>query len=247
MSGNDFSLDLNNPDAPKLLTIGNNPQRTATYGPMISAYINTINRLCNDKDRHPLAEVFDEFSTVRVHTMITSIATGRSNKLAITLCTQDASQLRLAYGKEFTDVILNTCGNIISGATGGDTAQFLSDRFGKIMQDRESLTTTDSDLQITQSTNLDYAIPLGRIASLSSGEFVGMTADTPTQPVALKTFCCSVTNDPAALAQETKAYKHLPIVRKITPEELTTHFHRIRTEIDKLRRDVLARIHNAPQ
>ncbi|HEX3934808.1 MAG TPA: YWFCY domain-containing protein, partial [Puia sp.] len=210
MSGNDFTLDLNNPAAPKLLTIGSNPQKTDTYGPMISAYINTINRLANRKAMYPLAEIFDEFSTVKVHTIIKTIATGRSNKMAVTLCTQDASQLRLAYGKEFTDVILNSCGNILSGQTGGDTAKLLSDRFGKTMQDRESLTTNTADLQITQSSQLEYVLPVSRIASLSAGEFVGMVADTPTQPIAQKTFCCRLTNDPAALTRETAAYHDLP-------------------------------------
>ncbi|HEV2483624.1 MAG TPA: YWFCY domain-containing protein [Puia sp.] len=247
MSGDDFSLDLNNPEAPKLLTIGSNPQKTETYGPMIAAYINTINRLANKKHQHPLAEIFDEFSTVKVHTITRSLATGRSNKMAITICTQHASQLNLAYGRDFAEVILNTCGNIITGQTSGDTAKLLSDRFGKTMQDRESLTTTFDDLHITQSTQLEYAVPVNRIAALSSGEFVGMVADTPTQPIAIKTFCCRLINDPAALAQETNDYQPLPTTRETTPEELTENFHRIRMEIETLTRSELTRIKNSPE
>jgi hypothetical protein len=246
MSGDDFSLDLNNPQAPKLLTIGSNPQKTETYGPMISAYINTINRLANEKNRHPLAEIYDEFSTVKVHTIIKSLATGRSNKMAITLCTQDAGQLRLAYGRDFTDVILNTCGNIFSGQTSGDTAKLLSDRFGKTMQDRESLTTTSDDLHITQSGSLEYAIPVSRISSLSSGEFVGMVADTPAQPISQKTFCCRLINDPEILMQEAREYQHLPVTKTITQEMLSVNFHRIRTEIETLIKTELVRIGNNP-
>jgi YWFCY protein/Type IV secretory system Conjugative DNA transfer len=244
MTGNDFDLDLNDPAAPKLLTIGSNPQKTDTYGPMIAAYINTINRLANRKHRHPLAEIFDEFSTVKIHTIIRSLATGRSNKMAITLCAQDASQLRLAYGKDFTDVILNTCGNIFSGATGGDTAKSLVERFGKTMQERESHTTTGSDLHVTQSRQLEYVIPLSRIASLSSGEFVGMVVDTPEQPIAVKTFCCRLVNDPAALTQESAEYKELPTVRDVSEKDLLTHFQQIRKEIAQLVRDELVRINN---
>lgn len=247
MTGNDFSLDLNNPAAPKLLTIGSNPQKTDTYGPMISAYINTINRLANRKAMYPLAEIFDEFSTVRVHTIIKTIATGRSNRMAITLCTQDASQLRLAYGKEFTDVILNSCGNILSGQTAGDTAKLLSDRFGKTRQDRESLTTNATDLQITQSSQLENVLPVSRIASLSAGEFVGMVADTPAQPIALKTFCCRFTNDSAVLDRETAAYQDLPIIKEVTEELLMTNFHRTRAEIEELISSELRRIKNSPQ
>jgi hypothetical protein len=247
MSGDDFSLDLNDPAAPKLLTIGSNPQKTETYGPMIAAYINTINRLANQKHRHPLAEIFDEFSTVRIHTIDKSIATGRSNKMAITLCMQDASQLRLSYGKEFADVVLNSCGNFLSGQTGGDTARLLSERFGKTMQDRESLTTTASDLHITQSHQLENVIPISRIASLSSGEFVGMVADTPVQPIPTKTFCCRLVNDPAALAAEAASFTDLPLVRKITPEALLAHFELIRAEVDGIVQSELDRIRNAPE
>lgn len=247
MSGDDFTLDLNNPEAPKLLTIGSNPQKTDTYGPMIAAYINTINRLANKKNQHPLAEVFDEFSTVRVHTITRSLATGRSNKMAITICTQHTSQLNLAYGKEFADVIFNTCANIISGQTSGDAAKLLSDRFGKTMQDRESLTATSDDLHVTQSTQLEYAVPVNRIASLSSGEFVGMVADTPAQPLALKTFCCRVVNDPAALAQEASTYQPLPQVRTVTNESLRTHFEMIRNQAEAIIKSELTRIKNSPE
>ncbi|HEX3935358.1 MAG TPA: YWFCY domain-containing protein, partial [Puia sp.] len=247
MSGNDFTLDLNNPAAPKLLTIGSNPQKTETYSPMIAAYINTINRLVNRKGQHPLAEIFDEFSTVRVHTINKSIATGRSNKMALTLCMQDASQLRLTYGKEFTDVILNSCGNIISGQTAGDTARLLSERFGKTMQDRESLTTTASDLQITQSHQLENVIPVSRIASLSSGEFVGMVADTPTQLIPIKTFCCRLVNDPAALIAEAASFADLPQVRDVSHEALLAHFELIRAEVARIVQTDLDRIRNAPE
>ena len=247
MTGDDFTLDLNDPEAPKLLTIGSNPQKTETYGPMIAAYINTINRLTNKKDQHPLAEIFDEFSTVKVHTITRSLATGRSNRMAITLCTQHTSQLSLAYGKDFADVIFNTCANIISGQTSGDAAKLLSDRFGKTMQDRDSLTTTSDDLHITQSTQLEYSLPVSRIAALSSGEFVGMVADTPAQPIALKTFNCRLINDPAALAQEASTYQPLPQVRTVTNESLRTHFELIRNQVDGIIKSELTRIKDSPE
>lgn len=244
MSGDDFSLDLNDPAFPKLLTIGSNPQKTATYGPMIAAYVNTINRLANRKARHPLAEIFDEFSTVRVHTINQTIATGRSNKIAVTLCMQDASQLRMAYGKDFSDGILNNCGTIFSGQTGGDTAQLLSERFGKTMQDRESFTSTYSDLQVTQSRQLEYVIPVSRIASLSSGEFVGMVADTPAQPIPVKTFCCRLERD-AFLPEE--ALDELPVIREISEEALLANFELIRSQAGMIVQRELQRIGDSPE
>jgi hypothetical protein len=247
LTGNDFTLDLNNPEAPKILTIGSNPQKAGTYGPIISAYINTISRLANRKGMQPLSVVLDEFSTIIVHTIDKSIATGRSNKMAITLCVQDGSQLRLAYGKEFADVILHTCGNIVSGQVTGETARQLSDRFGKTMQDRESITYTSSDTNITQSQQLEYSIPVSRIASLSSGEFVGMVADSPEQPIELKTFCCRMVNDPTALQKEEAAYEELPVVREVTPDILLQNFQQIRDDITRLIRAEWQRIENTPE
>ncbi|MGH2566194.1 MAG: YWFCY domain-containing protein, partial [Ginsengibacter sp.] len=36
LSGNDFSLDINNPAKPKIVCMGNNPQKTLTYGAVLS-------------------------------------------------------------------------------------------------------------------------------------------------------------------------------------------------------------------
>jgi hypothetical protein len=246
MSGDDFSLQLNDPSAPKILSIGGNPLKTDNYGPVVSAYVNTINRLANRKAMYPLAEIFDEFSTIGVHTIARSIATGRSNKMAITLCLQDASQLRLAYGAAFADVVLNTCGNVISGQVTGDTARFLADRFGRTMQDRESYTMTRSDLNVTQSAQLEHSLPISRISSLSSGEFVGMVADTPRLPIDLKAFCCRFVNDPVALDKERAGFVELPTLRRTTPELLAENFHRIRKEVQDLVKAELGRISANP-
>ncbi len=245
LTGDDFTLDLNNPDYPKILTIGGNPQKTGTYGPIIAAYINTINRLANRKNMHPLSVILEEFSTIVVHTIDKSIATGRSNKMAITLCLQDASQLRLTYGKNFADVILQTCGNIISGQVSGDTARMLSERFGKTMQERESMTFTSSDTNITHSGQLEYSIPVSRVSSLSSGEFVGIVADRPDEPIELKTFCSRIINDPQALAEEEKGYEELPIVREVTEEMVMDNFHRVRSDIIALINSEMLRIENS--
>lgn len=246
LTGDDFTLDLNNPDSPKVLSIGGNPQKSATYGPIISAYINTISRLANMKRMHPLSVMLEEFSTIVVHTIDKSIATGRSNNMAITICLQDASQLRLAYGKEFADVVLNTCGNIISGQVSGETAKQLADRFSKTMQERESITSTSSDANITHSQQLEFAIPVSRISSLSAGEFVGMVADRPDQPIELKTFSCRIVNDPQALIEEEKTYDELPTIREVTQDMLLTNFHQIRSDIAALIRSEMYRISNTP-
>jgi len=42
LSGNDFTLDINNPKEPKIVCIGNNPQKIQPYGAVVSLYINRL-------------------------------------------------------------------------------------------------------------------------------------------------------------------------------------------------------------
>jgi type IV secretory pathway TraG/TraD family ATPase VirD4 len=179
LSGNDFTLNINDPKKPKIVCMGNNPEKQQIYGTVLSLYISRLIRIVNKKDKHPCSLVFDEFPTIFFNHMDSLIATARSNKVATTIAMQDFSQLRKDYGKEQADVIVNITGNIISGQVMGDTVKILSERFGKIMQDRESLSINRMDTSISKSMQLESAIPRSKISALSSGEFVGMVADDP--------------------------------------------------------------------
>lgn len=110
---------------------------------------------------------------------------------------------------------MNIVGNIICGQVTGDTAKQLSDRFGKINQQKESLSINSSDTSVSRSTQLDYAIPASKIAGLSLDEFVGMLADDPTNTINLKTFHCQIQNDHDAIAQEESAYQEIPGVASL--------------------------------
>lgn len=136
LSGNDFTLDLNNPKDPKIICVGNNPQKQQVYGAVLSLYISRMIKLVNQKDKQKCSLVFDEFPTIYFNHIDTLIATARSNKVATTLAVQDYSQLKKDYGREQAEVILNIIGNVISGQVTGDTAKQLSERFGKIQQSR---------------------------------------------------------------------------------------------------------------
>jgi YWFCY protein/Type IV secretory system Conjugative DNA transfer len=194
LSGNDFTLDINNPNDPKIFCIGSNPQKSQTYGAVISLYVTAMTRIMNKKNCLKSSLVIDEFPTIYLHGIDNLIATARSNKIATTLAVQDASQLKLHYGKELADVILNIMGNVISGQVSGDTAKQLSERFGKILQPRQSLSINRNDTSVTQSKQLEMALPTSKISSLSSGEFVGLVADNPDQRIQLKAFCARFRN-----------------------------------------------------
>lgn len=234
LAQNDFTLDINNLDEPKVLCLANNPQKQQIFGAILSLYVNRLIKLVNQKNRQKCSLIFDEFPTIFINGIDSLIATARSNKVATCLGLQDFSQLRKDYGADQSSVIMNIAGNIISGQVTGDTAKALADRFGKIIQVKESVSINRNDTSVSKSAQLDFAIPASKIAALSSGEFVGMVADDPYQKIKLKSFHCEILNDKNALQFEEKHFKELPIISKITPEMVMKTYYRIKKDIQEL-------------
>ena len=178
--------------------------------------------------------VFDEFPTIYFNNMDSLIATARSNKVATTLAMQDFSQLKKDYGKEQADVIVNITGNIISGQVMGETSKLLSERFGKIMQDKQSVSINRTDTSISHSKQLDAAIPASKIAALSSGEFVGMVADDPLEKIKLKMFHSEIINDHEKLNAEVSKYRDIPMVSNVTQQQVLDNYYQVKMDIKKL-------------
>ncbi|NOS93041.1 MAG: type IV secretory system conjugative DNA transfer family protein [Cyclobacteriaceae bacterium] len=239
LSGNDFTLDINNPNDPKIVCMGNNPQKQQIYGAVLSLYISRVIKLVNKKNQLKSSLVFDEFPTIYFNGIDSLIATARSNKVATTLAVQDYSQLKKDYGREQAEVIMNIVGNVISGQVVGETSKLLSERFGKIVQERESISINAADTSFSRSTQLEAAIPPSKIASLSSGEFVGTVADDPQQKIELKTFHAEIINDHAAIKNEESKYQPIPAIRTITQEEIQKNYFRIKDDIQEIIEDKL--------
>ena len=231
LSGNDFTLDINNPEEPKIVCMGNNPQKQQIYGAVLSLYITRVIKLVNKKHQQKSSLIFDEFPTIYFNGIDNLMATARANKVATTLAVQDYSQLKKDYGREQAEVIMNIVGNVISGQVVGETAKLLSERFGKIVQQRQSISVNSSDTSLSRSTQLDLAVPASRIASLSSGEFVGMVTDDPDQKIELKVFHSEILNDHEAIRNEEKSYQEIPAVRDVSPEEIQQNYLRIKEEV----------------
>jgi hypothetical protein len=246
LSGNDFSLDINDPDKPKIVCAGNNPQKIQTYGAVLSLYVNRLVKLVNKKGKLKSSLIFDEFPTIYLNNMDSLIATARSNKVSTCLGIQDASQLRKDYGRELADVIMNITGNIISGQVTGDTAKQLSDRIGKIMQERESLSINRNDTSISRSKQLESAVPVSTISSLSSGEFVGMVADNPEERIAMKSFHCEVINDHTALADEEKNYQTVPQIKPVQQAVVQRNYNEIKQDVQRITVLEMERLLNDP-
>jgi len=246
LSGNDFTLDVNNPREPKIVCMGNNPQKLQTYGAVLSLYISRVIKLVNRKGQLKSSLIFDEFPTIYFNNIDSLIATARSNQVATTLAVQDFSQLTKDYGREQAEVITGIVGNIISGQVTGQTAKTLSENIGKIVQDRSSMNINSSDTSITRSTQLDYAVPASKIASLSSGEFVGTVADNPDQQISLKKFHCAIQNDHDAIAKEQEAYRPLPVVRTVTPDDVQANYEHIRRDIADMIQEEIKKLKPRP-
>lgn len=246
LSGNDFTLDINNPDHPKLLCIGNNPQKIQIYGAVISLYINRLIKLVNQKGRRKCSLVFDELPTVDISNIDVLIATARSNKVSTCLGIQDFSQLRKDYGRDRAEVIMNSVGNIIAGQSTGDTAKNISERIGRIMQDRTSLSINRSDTSISRSRQLEAAVPPSRISLLSSGEFAGVVADNPDCKIDLKAFHCQIINDHEALNKEIAGYGEIPEAGPVDAALVHRNYLKIKADVQDLVEEVIERLLSDP-
>lgn len=234
LSKSDFTLDINNPKQPKILCLANNPQKQHIYGAVLSLFTTRIIKLINRKDQLPCSLIFDEFPTIYMNDIDSLIATARSNKVATCLGLQDFSQLKKQYGPEQASVIFNIVGNIISGQVLGETAKQLSERFGKIVQVKESISVNRNDTSFSRSGQLDYAVPPSKLATLSSGAVAGMVADDPDQQIQLKVFNCRILNDAKKLKSEAKAFKEIPINRAVTQQEITDNYYQIKLDVKSI-------------
>ena len=234
LSGSEFTLDINNPQAPKIICLGNNPQKQQTFGPILSLYVNRLIKLVNQPGKRKCSLVFDEFPTIFLNGMDNLIATARSNQVATCLGLQDFSQLKKDYGHDQASVILNIAGNVLSGQVMGDTARMLSERFGRIMQVKESISINPKNTSTNKSTQMDFAIPQSKIASLSSGEFVGMVADNPNQRIKLKMFHGEILNDKMEQDIDSSKQQSFPERPIITKEMIEANYRNIKQDIVEL-------------
>lgn len=233
LSGNDFTLDINNPEEPKIVCMGNNPQKIDTYGAVLSLYVNRMLKLINKKGKQKCSLIFDEYPTL-VADLITTISTGRSNLISCTIGIQSIEQVKKEYGAEQAEIILGICANIISGQVSGDSGRKFSETFGKIMQDRQSMSINSNDTSISRSTQMESAIPASKIATLSSGEFVGIVADSPDVKIKQKMFHGEIQNDHQAIKKEEEGYKPLPVVQRVTAEDIRENYLKIKREVEEL-------------
>ncbi|MCK9625576.1 MAG: YWFCY domain-containing protein [Bacteroidales bacterium] len=255
MSGDDFTLDINNPDEPKILCVGNNPDRQNIYSAALGLYNSRIVKLINKKGRLKCSVIIDELPTIYFRGLDNLIATARSNKVAVCLGFQDFSQLNRDYGDKEAKVVMNTVGNIFSGQVVGETAKMLSDRFGKVLQKRQSLTINRNDKSTSISTQMDSLIPASKISNLSQGMFVGAVSDNFDERIEQKIFHAEIVVDSDKVQNETK--KHVPIAEianfknnkgeDTMKTDINENYSLIKREVYQIIASELERIGNDPE
>lgn len=254
MTGDDFSLDINNPKDPKILCVGNNPDRQNIYSAALGLYNSRIVKLINKKGQLKSSVIIDELPTIYFRGLDNLIATARSNKVAVCLGFQDYSQLIRDYGDKEAKVIQNTVGNIFRGQVVGETAKSLSERFGKVLQKRQSMTINRNDKSTSISTQLDSLIPASKISTLTQGMFVGAVSDNFEERIEQKIFHAEIVVDNDAVVVETKAYQQIPQILSFTDEqgedrmkqEIESNYKQIKMDIVQIIEMELERIKNDP-
>ena len=255
MTGDDFSLDINNPNEPKVLVVGNNPDRQNIYSAALGLYNSRIVKLINKKKQLKSSVIIDELPTIYFRGLDNLIATARSNKVAVCLGFQDFSQLTRDYGDKESKVIQNTVGNVFSGQVVGETAKTLSERFGKVLQQRQSMTINRNDKSTSISTQMDSLIPASKISNLTQGMFVGAVSDNFDERIDQKIFHAEIVVDSAKTSAEMKQYQPIPEIATFQNEDgsdnlketIEANYRKVKQEILSLVDSEIERIKNDPK
>ena len=150
--------------------------------------------------------------------------------------------------------IENTVGNIFSGQVVSETAKTLSDRFGKVLQKRQSMTINRNDKSPSISTQMDSLIPPSKISNLTQGMFVGAVSDNFDERIEQKIFHAEIVVDNEQVKRETANYKKLPQIIDFRDEdgndrmqeEIQANYNRVKQEVQQIVTDEMERIKNDP-
>ena len=250
MSASEFTLDINNPEEPKILCVGNNPDRQNIYGAALGLYNSRIVKLINKKGQLKSSVISDELPTIYFKGLDNLIATARSNKVAVCLGFQDFSQLVRDYGDKEAKVVINTVGNIFSGQVVGETAKTLSERFGKVLQKRQSISINRQDVSTSINTQMDSLIPPSKISGLTQGMFVGSVSDNFTERIEQKIFHAEIVVDTDKVKREESHYQPIPIINDFKDADgndcmkqaILDNYNQIKEDVKLIVKDELERI-----
>ncbi|MBD3907293.1 type IV secretion system DNA-binding domain-containing protein [Chryseobacterium muglaense] len=190
LSGNDIDLNLNNPQNPTFLCLGNDSTLPQVYAPVISLIISVAMRQMNKPNQQKSVVLLDEAPTIYIPNIEQIPATARSNKIATIFGVQDFSQLVDNYGQDKAQIILANLGNQFFGrVTNGKTAEMVKNLFSKedrIFINKNTGTGTGGTIVHTQSNQSKGKsetiqerdrVKVSDLINLEPGEFYGIIAE----------------------------------------------------------------------
>ena len=236
LSANDFDLDINNPEEPKIVCIGNDPKRQSIYGTTLAVLTARMFKIINEKGKRHCGVLLDEVPTIFIKGLDNLIATARSNKVGIVLGTQDKSQLIRDYGEREANVIFNTVGNLLCGQVNGRTAEEVSRSFGKDWKKQHSQSESTDSETFSISMQMQDVMPVNRIETLSQGEFVGKVADSHGHRIDQKFFAGTIDIDTAKFTEKVAKWDEIP---EITVFENTDYKTAVEQNYLKIKQDIV--------
>ena len=185
----DFSLDLNQKDQQKIVTVGCDKDKTEVMSPYLSMLVETIGKEANKPNKAPFASVLDELSSFYYGGLVDFLESGRENHCALIAGVQGMEQMDKKFPKAESSSIIGIQGSVICGMSGTKTASEITKRIGKTNQKRTGL---NQQLEGSQTLNhtfyRDDLIPIDKISNFSQGEFCGVLADDLDNPIKQKRF-----------------------------------------------------------
>lgn len=241
-SGDDFNLKISDPNEPGVLVLASNPNTQNITSACFTGIVNRMTRLMNSRGNLPCGLIVDEAPTLYCHKIENVISTARSMRFAVVLGLQELPMLQQQYGKDTAAVITAVVGNVFSGSVRNkETLDWLERLFGKSKQISENLTIDRNKTSTSLNEKLEVLIPAGKIASLNTGEMVGLVATEPQEKYDGKfetsAIHCRINLDPEELKKEEAAYPELPTFYDFGDcknEILMSNFLRINQEIETI-------------
>jgi type IV secretory pathway TraG/TraD family ATPase VirD4 len=187
LTGDDFTLDLNNPNDPKFVVFGSLPELKSALSPVV-AFISTIGfKLMNAQGKLPSAAFIDEGPTLFIPNLDSVPATARSNKLCVVYMAQDFSQMDVMYGKDNRKALVGNLAYQFYGNTSElETAKHVSEMVGEEYREIASHNVGGSSSESGESSSkgVSYSkqkrkiVEVQEMLTLKQGTFVGKLVES---------------------------------------------------------------------
>ena len=239
-SGDDFNLKISDVKSPGIVVLANDPNTQNINSACYSVVMNRLTKLINSKGNLPSALIIDEIPTIYTYKIENLLAVARSNKVAILMGLQELPQFNQHYGKDTAATITSVVGNVLAGSVRNkETLDWLERLFGKNKQIGESLSIDRNKTSTSLQEKLEPLIPAGKMASLNTGEMVGLIAadvqETYTGRFETSAINCKVNLSKQELQAEEAGYRDLPVYYDFggrKEEILRENFLRINNEVE---------------